>query len=663
MTQSGPVLFERRQRVVALAYGGGSLALFAASVVVMFVSLYRGLNLGWLHLHGVAALLINTLLLVQFAAGHSWLLSDSGRKFMKRLAPFGLGGELSTTIFAAFASAQLLATFALWSPSGVIWAVPEGGIKTTLTVLYGISWVLLAKSMHDAGLDVQIGTVGWRSVWRNQKPVYRPFTRTGLFRHSRQPIYAAFTLILWTAPVWTPDHLFIAIVWTGYCVFAPLIKERRYLRFYGDAFARYQKAVPYWFPGRKSLVHASSSSPNTDHDVAIVGAGPVGLLLAGLLGRRGLRVLVIEKRTEAPSHSQAIGITPPSLHILAQLGLDDAFRQAGVPIRDCHVHGETGYLGCASFRDIPDSNRFILSLPQQINVRLLEEKAASFPNVTLRRGVGLAFIQQDDRSVTLALETEAGDERTTAAWVVGCDGHRSRVRDLIRMRASGGNYRCHFVMGDFIDKTDLADDAHLYFTADGAVESFPLPEGKRRWIVQTKTHREETEPGFISDIVSRRSGIDLPAEDQLTQSAFTPRWMQCEQYYDGRVLLCGDSAHLMSPIGGQGMNTGWADAEFAAQLLEAVLREGQDPLPWLRAYDRCRRKASDTSIRRAARGMWLGTWTGRPASLLRDVFMRNCLFKGPLSHRIGAYFAMITIPYNTLEHVPRKRLGLPTATS
>lgn len=246
---SGPP-YTRAQRWVALGYGVLCHALFAASVAVMFVSLYTGLTSGLLHLHGWKAVLADAVLLLQFAVAHSFFLSDRGRRLLNGLLPLGLGRDLATTSFATIASLQLLATFALWSPSGIVWMAPEGPVKQGLTVAYVASWLLLAKSMHDAGLDVQIGSLGWTSVWRNQRPVYQPFARSGTFRHSRQPIYSSFTLILWTAPVWTPDHLVLTVLWTGYCVLAPLAKEKRYRRFYGEAFARYQQTVPYWFPAR-----------------------------------------------------------------------------------------------------------------------------------------------------------------------------------------------------------------------------------------------------------------------------------------------------------------------------------------------------------------------------------------------------------------------------
>lgn len=637
------------QRWIALIYGLGSHALFAASVVVMFVSLYRGLSVGWVHLHGFQAWMINLALLAQFALGHSWLLSDQGRRFMTKLAPCGLGKPLATTIFAALASVQLLLVFLFWSPSEVLWAAPEGWMKNALTTAYITSWLLLAKSMSDAGLDTQIGILGWRSVWRNEEPVYKPFTRGGLFKWVRQPIYLSFTLILWTAPTWTPDHLVLALLWTAYCYVAPFIKEKRYRRWYGDAFARYQKRVPYWNPIKQ--ISATSASSDAENEVAIVGGGPVGLLLACLLGQRGVRVVVLEKSTTRETWSQAIGITPPSLRILSRLGLDEAFVARGVPIRECHVHGQSGPVGTASFREIEGRHRFVLSLPQVITMELLEAEVARHPSVKILRGAEVTAKKQDEHGVTLTVNGET----LRAAYLVACDGHRSRIRELLRVRTSTKCYGCHFIMGDFEGHSGLGEDAHLFFTQEGAVESFPLPQGKRRWIVQAQE-------GSIPELVRQRTGITLDSAAQLDQHAFAPRRLDCEQITDGRVLLCGDAAHVMSPIGGQGMNTGFADAEFAAEALHAILRHNADAALLLADYDRIRRRAASIAATRAALGMGLGVWTGKWRSRLRDFIFRHLIFSGPFAKLVGPWFAMQSIPGGTLENVAcaqtRRRLGL-----
>ncbi|MDB6118253.1 MAG: hypothetical protein JWO08_2034, partial [Verrucomicrobiaceae bacterium] len=389
--------------------------------------------------------------------------------------------------------------------------------------------------------------------------------------------------------------------------------------------------------------------PMTTFDIAIVGAGPVGLLLANMLGARGLSVLLIERRTEPPAHSQAIGITPPSLHILAKLGLEQEFVRQGVQVRDCHVHGESGYLGCMTFRNIPDTHRFILSLPQSQTCVLLQQKLAGVPNVTLRSGCEVANLQQQANECDL---TFFDGTCAKASYVVACDGSRSPLRELLRFKSTGRGYPVHFVMGDFIERTSLADEAHLFFKAAGSVESFPLPGGLRRWIVQTPQRFDKVPQGLISEIVRQRTGIELPPEDQTNQSVFTPRRLNCTRYHEGRVILCGDAAHVMSPIGGQGMNTGFADAEFLAGALCAIVRENAAPAPLLAAYNKYRRKAAQTAIQRAGLGMWLGTWTGKGRSMLRDLILRTLLGQPALERFMGPYYAMLTIPYNTLDRVP-----------
>lgn len=383
-------------------------------------------------------------------------------------------------------------------------------------------------------------------------------------------------------------------------------------------------------------------------DVAIVGAGPVGLLVACLLGAKGLSVLLLEKRTESPPHSQAIGIMPPSLQILAKLGLDQEFIRQGVQVKDCLVHGESGHLGRVSFRNIPDKHRFILSLPQNQTLALLQRKLADYPSITFRPGCEASNVEQHADHCEFTTQ----GRKARSSYVIACDGSRSPLRESLGFKHSSHTYGVHFLMGDFADRTGFYDEAHVFFKAEGATETFPLPGGLRRWIIQTPQRLDQAPAGFISEVVTQRTGIELPPETQINESAFSPRRLNCHRYHDRRVILCGDAAHVMSPIGGQGMNTGFADAEFLANALPLIFQAKANPGPLLEAYDRYRRKAAEAAIQRAGLGMWLGTWTGKPLSFLRDFILRHLLCHGPFERFMGPTYAMLTIPYNTLERVP-----------
>jgi 2-polyprenyl-6-methoxyphenol hydroxylase-like FAD-dependent oxidoreductase len=355
-------------------------------------------------------------------------------------------------------------------------------------------------------------------------------------------------------------------------------------------------------------------------DAAIIGAGPVGLLLARLLHQRGVEVLVLEKNEHRPVWSQAIGITPPSLEILQTLDLAQVFVSRGVPVHECQVHGEYERVGMVSFREIGGAFPFVLSLPQTVTMELLEH-----PGIPVMRGAEVVEMTEDAGGVTLCC---ASGLKVRAQRVAACDGSRSIVRAMLGIRTREHSYGCHFTMGDFRDASGLGDAAHVFFTSQGAVESFPLPGGLRRWIVQAKD-------GVIPDLVRRRTGFLIETRDQIDQHHFSPRRLDCERIHQGRVVLCGDAAHVMSPIGGQGMNCGFGDAALLSRVWcgDAIMDD----------YDGQRRRVTAHAASRAALGMWLGTRTGRWNCLWRDALFRALTH--PLAARhAGGWFSMKSLP-------------------
>lgn len=410
-------------------------------------------------------------------------------------------------------------------------------------------------------------------------------------------------------------------------------------------------------PLRTPIAHvppAANDRGASDCEVLIVGGGPVGLLLANLLGARGVRTILAEKRTRPPHQSMAIGITPPSLEILKRVGLDATFCREGLPIRRAHVHESGTPLGQVEFDRLPTEFRFILSLPQSRTVQVLQENLGRFPNVTRLGGMEFRGLGQDLDGVDVRfLDHATGIENEIrAGYVVGCDGHRSRVRAAIATRVHEKEYAPRFVMADFEDRTGLGDEAHLFFTARASIESFPLPGNQRRWIVLATEEAERDPDRYLVETVRTLTGFDLADCPRYFQSSFRTRRMLARHFFHGRVVLCGDAAHLMSPIGGQGMNTGFADAELLAEIVVQVREQPTLAPEKFELYERLRRRAFKVAANRAARGMWLGTRRGRVASAARKHFIRDVLFRPSIKSTLAPYFAMLTVPFNTAARVP-----------
>lgn len=216
------------------------------------------------------------------------------------------------------------------------------------------------------------------------------------------------------------------------------------------------------------------------------------------------------------------------------------------------------------------------------------------------------------------------------------------MRSRIGIPLKGKSYTSSFVMADFPETTSWHGEARLFFTAAGSIESFPLPRARRRWVIQV-----DGVASTAADIVRRVEAVaGVSLEEGLAEgvTGFTPERRLCERYFKGRVVLCGDAAHVMSPIGGQGMNTGLADAWHLAGVLQRLCASGEPPERLLGRYEECRRRAFGIAANRAARGMGLGTLRGRLGSALRGGFVRRILFGPLLRDRLAPYFAMLTIP-------------------
>ncbi len=407
-------------------------------------------------------------------------------------------------------------------------------------------------------------------------------------------------------------------------------------------------------------------------DVVIVGGGPVGILLGCLLAGRGIDVEVLEQRTEPSMRSRAIGIHPPSMRALEQIGVADEVIARAVQIREGVVRCDRKTLGRLTFEEAAPQYPFVVALPQYETEALLRRRFEALRPGGLRGGVTVTGL----RDVGDHVELTADDGETIQArYVVAADGARSRMREAAGIDWTASGRGETYVMGDFRDTGEHGSTAVLFFERGGVVESFPLPNGRRRWVAMTEGLATDASRADLAALIRVRTGVDLPIElpsgpagdlpsrlpshlpgDPQTDlpshlptdlpshlptdlpngpapatrpgpsadqpSAFAVRQRLAGSMSVGRVAVVGDAAHEISPIGGQGMNLGWLDCLALAPALERALAEPGAAASVLADFDRRRRRAARTAVRQAGFNMAMG----RPAEGAR-LRIRNALVR------------------------------------
>ncbi|MEX0686851.1 MAG: NAD(P)/FAD-dependent oxidoreductase [Balneolales bacterium] len=373
------------------------------------------------------------------------------------------------------------------------------------------------------------------------------------------------------------------------------------------------------------------------YDVVIAGAGPVGLFMALRLSQLGLNYLILEKRHVRFTHSRSIGIHPPSLEMLDQLNISDQLIKQGVRIEEGHAYQDQHtVLGTLNFKLCPKPHCYVLSIPQHQTESILENALPD--HKALKKGFEIITFNQYDHSIQIDFKDEFNSTQSVeASYLVGCDGKNSTVRKKAGITFQGDIYPYHYAMGDYKDDTQFGSRAAIFLSGDGLVESFPLPGNKRRWVTELQSGYKECAQEKFLQIIQERTGYNPNPLNNSTYSTFIAEHFLASRFYFGRVFLAGDSAHIVSPIGGQGMNLGWLNAWHLANAMAIARKNEMSGDIIFKTWEKQRMKSAEKAIKRAEFNMALGQKSNWPR--LRGLTIKR-LLRYPFNRAIANRFTM-----------------------
>lgn len=328
-------------------------------------------------------------------------------------------------------------------------------------------------------------------------------------------------------------------------------------------------------------------SPMAKDEVLVVGAGPVGLTAAAELARHGVKCRIIDKSPYHAGDSRAAALHARTLEVFEDMGMLAPILEKGVKVTGINIYSQGNRLVHAEYKGMDTPYCFILDLPQSQTELILIHHLEAL-GVQVQRDAELNNLEQTEDGVEVMLKQgERSIVPDTYAYVIGCDGSRSTCRHLLEIPFPGSEYPSHWMVFDAkIDSPHDPQEMHLILHEEGLVGLFPLPANRMRIICELKP--KETDPPPISfdlakEILKKRISKETTIQEPCDLSPFIIHHRQVTHYRKGRVFLAGDAAHIHSPAGGQGMNTGIQDAYNLAWKL-ALVHQGKAPDTLLDTY-------------------------------------------------------------------------------
>ena len=384
-------------------------------------------------------------------------------------------------------------------------------------------------------------------------------------------------------------------------------------------------------------------------DVLVAGAGPVGLAMAVELERYGLHVRIVDKAAERTDKSKALVLWSRTLELLDRAGCSQALIDAGGKVSGVNIVDGSRQIAHLVLDRVITPHAYALMLPQSETERLLDEHL-QVNGIQVERGVELTqFAASADQVVCTLRHAEGQEEQLEASWLIGCDGAHSTVRHQLGFEFIGDTLPSNWILADVhLGGLPWRGEIDIAWHSDGVLAIFPISQDRYRVIADVGDAGDDTsEPTLqeVQAILDQRGPGEIQASAPVWLARFRINERKVADYRAGRVFLAGDAAHIHSPAGGQGMNTGIQDACNLAWKLALVQRGICAAEPLLDSYSLERSAVGKQVLEATGRATAIGLMTGEIKQSIRNHVASLIFGLAPVRKKVAEVITELSIGY------------------